>query len=150
MEEFSAAPLQAKIALITLFLALVISVVTDLKKHLILNVVTYPALAIVAICFFWLGGIALLAESGLGILVCAGPFALMMLRDWMGAGDVKLMAVVGAVSGAAAGWPFSLTILVYVAVVGGIQAAIWMIAGRKYVPYGVSIAVGTAAAFVFS
>ena len=156
MDDFFAAPLQAKIALATLFVALAISVVTDLRQRLILNVVTYPALIIVAGCFLWLGGLPLLLEAGLGALVCAGPFALMMLRGWMGAGDVKLIAVAGAVSGAAAGWPFSLAVLLYVAIAGGVQSAAWMLAAKlraherpKYVPYGIAIAAGTTIAFIW-
>jgi prepilin peptidase CpaA len=156
VEDLLAAPLQAKIALGTLFLALAVSVVTDLRQRLILNVVTLPALGIIAICVFWLGGLSLLADAALGVAVCAGPFALMMLRGWMGAGDVKLMALAGAVSGAAAGWPFSLTILLYVAVAGGLQSVLWMAAAKvrgqerpRYVPYGVSIAAGTTVAFLF-
>lgn len=155
MEDLLAAPPQAKIALATLFLALSVSVVTDLRERRILNLVTLPALAIVAACFFSLGGAALLAEAAVGVLVCAGPFALMMLRRWMGAGDVKLMALAGAVAGAAAGWTFSLTVLLYVAVAGGAQAVLWMAVARArgqerplHVPYGVSIAAGTAAAFL--
>jgi len=156
VEEFAAAPWQAKIALVTLFVALAVSVITDLRRRLILNAVTLPALAIVAVCVAWLGGFALLGESALGALVCAGPLALAMLRGWMGAGDVKLMALSGAVSGAAAGWPFSLTILLYVTVAGGVQAVLWLAVAKargaekpKYVPYGLAIAAGTAAAFVW-
>ncbi len=156
MEDLLAAPLPAKIALVTLLLAIAISVVTDLRSRLILNAVTLPALAIVAVCVLWLGGAPLLLSAAVGALVCAGPLLLMMLRDWMGAGDVKLMAVSGAVSGAAAGWTFSLAVLLYVAVAGGVQSLIWMIAARargqerpKYVPYGVSIAAGTVAAFLW-
>lgn len=156
MEDFLAAPWQARIALVTLAAALAVSVVTDLRRRLILNAVTYPALLVVAGCFLSLGGLQLLLASALGALVCAGPFALMMLRGWMGAGDVKLMAVAGAVSGAAAGWPFSLAVLLSVAVAGGAQAVLWMIAARirgqerpRYVPYGVAIAAGTGWAFLF-
>jgi prepilin peptidase CpaA len=156
LEDLLSAPLQAKVALVTLGLALAISVVTDLRRRLILNVVTYPALIVVAGCFLWLGGLPLLLEAGLGVLVCAGPFALMMLRGWMGAGDVKLMAVAGAVSGAAAGWPFSLAVLLYVAIAGGVQAAVWMLAAKlrgsdrpKYVPYGLAIAAGTTIALIW-
>jgi prepilin peptidase CpaA len=156
MEDLLAAPLPANIALATLFAALAISVVTDLRQRLILNAVIYPALAIVAASLLWLGGLGLLAEAALGVLVCAGPFALMMLRGWMGAGDVKLMAVAGAVSGAAAGWPFSLAVLFYVAIAGGVQSALWMLAAKlrgherpKYVPYGIAIATGTAVAFLW-
>jgi len=156
LEDLLAAPLPAKLALVALAVALAVSVVTDLRSRLILNVVTFPALAVVGVCIFWLGGLSLLAEAGIGVLVCAGPFALMMLRGWMGAGDVKLMAVCGAVSGAAAGWPFSLAVLLYVAVAGGLQSTAWMIAAKlrgrvrpNYVPYGLSIAAGTLAAFLW-
>lgn len=156
MEDLLAAPLQAKFALGTLAVALAVSVVTDLRSRLILNLVTLPALATVAVCIFWLGGWSLLAEAAIGGLVCAGPFALMLWRGWMGAGDVKLMAVCGAVSGAAAGWPFSLAVLLSVAVAGGLQSGAWMIAAKlrgrerpKYVPYGISIAAGTLAAFLW-
>ncbi len=149
-------PWQVLVADLALAAALLVSVVTDLRSRLILNVVTLPALAIVAGCVFWLGGFALLAEAAMGVVVCAGPLALMMLRGWMGGGDVKLIAIAGAVSGAAAGWPFSLTILLYVAVAGGVQSVIWMVAAKargqerpKYVPYGVSIAAGTLVAFLW-
>lgn len=156
MEDFVAAPLQAKLALLTLAVALLVSLITDLRSRLILNVVTLPALAVVAVCVFWLGGLPLELEAALGVLACAGPLLVMMLRGWMGAGDVKLMAVCGAVSGAAAGWPFSLSVLLYVAVAGGVQSALWMLAAKlrgrerpRHVPYGVAIAAGTAAAFLW-
>ncbi|HUJ28864.1 MAG TPA: prepilin peptidase [Myxococcales bacterium] len=155
--ELAQAPLQAKVALVTLFVALAISVVTDLRRRLILNLVTLPALAIVGACFLWLGGFSLLLQSAIGALVCAGPLALAMWRGWMGAGDVKLIAVSGAVAGAAAGWPFALLVLLYVAIAGGIQGILWIAGARlrglekpKYVPYGLSIAAGTLAAFLLS
>lgn len=156
MDEFLAAPVQAKIAVAVLFGALAVSVVTDLRRRLIMDAVTLPALVVTGICVLWLGGLPLLGESALGALVCAGPLALATVRGWMGAGDVKLMALCGAVAGAAAGWPFSLTVLLYVTVAGGVQAALWMVVAKvrgmerpKYVPYGVAIAAGTAVAFLW-
>ena len=158
MDDFSAAPLQGKIALATLAVALAISVVTDLRSRLIFHIVIVPALLVVAGCFLWLGGWPLLFESALGVLVCAGPFWLSskLNRKWMGWGDGNLMAVSGAVSGAAAGWPFALSVLLYVAVAGGVQSLLWIIVSKllgrerpKYVPYGVAIAAGTAWAFLF-
>ncbi len=138
-----------------LFVALAVSVGTDLKQRRILNAVTYPALVLSAACALWLGGPALLARATLGALVCAAPLAFATWRGWMGAGDVKLMAVCGLVSGAAAGWPFSLALLLDVAIAGGLQALAWMAAcalarrGRpRSVPYGVAIAAGTAWAFL--
>ena len=153
--ELTAAPVPAKIALGILAVAVAISAVTDLRERRILNTVTYPALLGVAACVIWLGGIVLLVESLLGSLVCAGPLLVAMWRGWMGAGDAKLMALAGLVSGAAAGWPYSLTLLLYVAIAGGAQALLWMAAARirrreipRHVPYGVAIAAGTAWAFL--
>src|SRR3989441_2587910 len=155
LREFIDAPVQAKIALASLALALVVSSVTDLRQRRIPNAVTYPAMLIVTACLVWLGGLSLLLESILGALVCVAPLALAMWRGWMGAGDVKLMAIAGLVSGAAAGWPFSLVVLLDVAIAGGVLALSWMLAARaggqtrpRSVPYGVAIAAGTAWAFL--
>ena len=153
--DLADAPLPAQIALATLCAALAVSAVTDLRQRRVPNAVTYPALLVIAICTLWLGGLALLLESTLGALVCAAPLALATWRGWMGAGDVKLMAIAGLVSGAAAGWPFSLVVLLDVAIAGGVLALSWMLAARaggqtrpRSVPYGVAIAAGTAWAFL--
>jgi prepilin peptidase CpaA len=153
--ELMAAPPQAQIALGILAVALAISVVTDLRERRILNAVTYPALLGVAACVLWLGGIVLFVEALLGALVCAAPLLVARWRGWMGAGDVKLMALAGLVSGAAAGWPYSLNVLLSVAIAGGAQALLWMAVARvrrrelpRHVPYGVAIAAGTAWAFL--
>lgn len=155
LSELNGAPVQARIALAVLALALAISVVTDLRERRILNAVTYPAFVAIAGCVVWLGGIALLIQALIGMLVCAGPLALAMWRGWMGAGDVKLMALAGLVSGAAAGWPLALTLLLDTAIAGGLQALLWMAVARarreerpRHVPYGLAIAAGTAWAFL--
>lgn len=155
MEEWTAAPLPARIALGTLAVSLAVSVATDLRGRRILNAVTYPALAVVAACVLWLGGAALLAEAALGALICALPFALAMWRGWMGAGDVKLMAVAGMVAGAASGWPLAAAVLVQVAIAGGVQALLWIAAARvrgkqrpRTIPYALAIAAGCIAAFI--
>src|SRR5438132_13784121 len=113
-----------------MFVALAISVVTDLRRRLILNAVTLPALGVIAGAFFWLGGLSLLAEAGLGLAVCTLPLLAAWRFKAMGAGDVKLIMLPGAVSGAAAGWPFSLTVLLYVSVAGGVQAGAWLVAAK--------------------
>ncbi|MCA1828112.1 MAG: prepilin peptidase [Myxococcales bacterium] len=158
MADLLAAPLPAKIALITLFLALAISVVTDLRRHLILNAVTVPALVMVLSCMCWLGGLPLLTYSAGGVLASAGIPALAALVNsrLMGWGDVKLLAVCGAVAGGAAGWGFALMLFVYVSIAGGLEAALWLLAARlrgrerpKYVPYGLAIAAGAGYAFLW-
>lgn len=132
--------------------ALAVSVVTDLRRRQILNLVTLPALgAILVIDLAFSGGLAHVWNSLLGVAVCGGPFLLAALPGWIGMGDVKLMAVVGA----ALGWPFCLFALLGVTLAGGVQAIAWLAAAKaagrekpKTVPYAVSIAAGTIAAFL--
>ncbi len=150
MDAFVSAPLQGRIALAVLFSALALSVVTDLRRRRILNLVTYPAMLVSAASVIWLGGLALLGQSGVGVLICAGPLAVASSRGWIGAGDVKLMAVVGMVTGAMGGWRFSSSILFWVVMAGGLQAALWLLAAKargqarpRTVPYAVAIAAGT-------
>lgn len=149
------APLSAQIALLILVAALAISVVTDLRQRKILNRVTYPAFLAMAACIVWRGGPILLFEGALGAIVCAVPLLLLSLRSAMGEGDVKLMALCGLTAGAAGGWSFALTLLAHVAIAGGIQALLWIAVALlrkkprpRSVPYALSIAAGTASAFL--
>lgn len=150
------APAAAQIAVAVLAIALLVSVVTDLRERRILNAITFPALAIVAACAMWLEGTALLAEAGLGALICAAPLSFAAWRGWMGGGDVKLIAVSGAAAGMLNGWPLAVAVLVDVAVAGGIVAAVSIAAAKargrrapRHIPYSLAIAAGTAIAFVF-
>ena len=149
--------------------AVVVSGVTDLRTRRILNVVTYPAIALGPVLqggfWGWSSATGLGLEwSLLGLVVGALPFLVFNALDprAFGMGDVKLMAAVGALKG----FPFILGTLVYVALVGGLLAIVVLLwrghlletlggllrwsdgarrEGRKeiYVPYGVAIAVGT-------
>lgn len=82
-----------------LALGLVICLITDLKKRRIYNVVLLPLLIFGLSYNLFTGGSPGLIQSilgtitGLGILII--PFAL----GGIGAGDVKLLAVIGAVKG---------------------------------------------------
>jgi Flp pilus assembly protein protease CpaA len=147
-------PATSVAALAILALALAVSVVTDLRDRLILDVVTFPALAIELLLAavaggrpgLWtaIGGVALL---WLPLYLCSLP-----RRPWMGEGDAKLMAVVGAV----AGWPGAVNVLFWVSVAGGVQAVLALAWARvtgqprpDYVPYGVAVAAGSVCAFLF-
>jgi prepilin peptidase CpaA len=154
--ELFRAPWQAQIALATLFISLAVSVVTDLRQKLILNAVTFPALAVVLACFYWLGGVGLVLEALIGAAVCVVPLLIGYFARAMAPGDVKLMAVCGAVAGAASSWAFAATVLLFVSIAGGLQAALWLVGAKllhrprpRYIPYGVAIAAGTAYAFLF-
>jgi prepilin peptidase CpaA len=150
LTELSDAPWAIRAGLLALAAALVISVVTDVRRRKILNWVTGPALAMVLGLFGISGGWALVQDCLFGMAVCAVPLLLAALPGWVGMGDVKLIAVCGA----AAGFPAAVTVLLLVTVAGGIQAALQVAAARlrgaprpTHVPYACSIAVGTAAAF---
>ncbi len=134
-------------------LCLAISLYTDLRHRLILDVVTAPALLAELLLLGQAGGREQLYSSLIGMAVLFVPLLLSSLpkRPLIGEGDAKLMAVVGA----AAGWPSALLVLFWVSVAGGVQAAAalaWarMRGGEKpeYVPYGVAIAAGTVLAWV--
>ena len=155
MDQWAGAPVQTKIALAALGVSLAVSVVTDLRSRRVLNAVTYPALLLSTACILWLGGVALLLECALGALICGGPLGLAMWRGWMGAGDVKLMALAGLVLAATGGWAMSWTVLVDVAVAGGLQALLWIGATRirrrpppRTIPYALAIAAGVTWAFL--
>ncbi len=152
--------------------ALLISVVTDVLRRRILDVVTYPLILIALGVRLWAEGVGGLetglvsgAVSSAGLALVLVPMA---LRGSMGWGDVKLMAGVGAVLG----FPAVLSAGVFISLVGSAQALVTIIwqgavwetlagAGRRWlirfrlmredsvqgtarhIPYGVAIAVGT-------
>lgn len=112
-----------KLALWTvLSMALLISVVTDVRRRRILDAVTYPALAALLALRLWLGGVGDV-DHGLvcglvGALGAAVLFLPAALRGKLGFGDVKLLAVVGA----AFGYPVAFAAAVFVTLVGALQA----------------------------
>ena len=143
-------PVTASLAVLGLCLA--ISVYTDLRWRLILDVVTAPALLLELLLLGQAGGKEQLYSSLAGMAALFLPLFLSSLpkRPLIGEGDAKLMAVVGA----AAGWPSALLVLFWVSVAGGVQAAAALAWARvrrqekpEYVPYGVAIAAGTVLAW---
>jgi prepilin peptidase CpaA len=107
---------------IGLLAVLSISAATDLRVGRIFNVVTYPAIA------FGLAGAALgigpdLLSSLLGCLVGGLSFYLLFAFGWMGGGDVKLMAAVGALRG----FPFVLHAMFYSVFFGGVAAGLMLV-----------------------
>lgn len=158
---------------IVLGVALLISVVTDVLSGRIWDVVTYPAISLaLGLRFFWEGLGDLGRGLGSGLIASAalaGFFALLAWRGRMGWGDVKLMAVVGAVFG----YPLALAALAFTSLAGALQALVtllwrgqvwdtladwgrrWAVRVKllpgdtksgplRHIPYGVAIAVGCA------
>jgi prepilin peptidase CpaA len=145
------APWAVRAALATAAIALALAVVTDLRARRIPNWVTLPSLVLVVVLFGSSGGWPLVQSSFLGASVCALPLLAAAVPGWIGMGDVKLIAVCGAV----AGFPAAIAVLVLVTVAGGAQAVLQVGLARlrgaprpTHVPYACSIAVRTFAAFV--
>jgi prepilin peptidase CpaA len=112
---------------IALVAVLAIASAADLRDRRIPNLVTFPAVGLGLVLngvFFGFDG---LRESGQGVgLGLAMLFGLFVLR-WMGAGDVKLMAAVGALKGP----EFVFYACLWSAVFGAVLALAGLIRSRK-------------------
>ncbi len=157
---------------ILLGVALVISVATDVLSRRILDVVTYPLMAIGLGVRGWTEGVGGLETGLVSGLVSGVGMALLLVPaargGKMGWGDVKLMAGVGAVLG----FPTVMAAAAFISLVGALQAvvtlvwhgAVWETLGNmvrrwavrvrlmdegaanapgRHIPYGVAIALGT-------
>ncbi|OLN33642.1 A24 family peptidase [Desulfosporosinus metallidurans] len=111
---------------VALGITLGIAVFTDWREHKIYNKLLFPAFFIALLLHTVQGGVFGLANSLLGATV---GFALLLLPYFMGgmgAGDVKLLAVIGAFGGV----PFVLTCFLYGAIIGGLISS-YLLARRK-------------------
>jgi len=102
-----------------LLMVLIICTITDLKKRKIYNNVLFPgilaAIAIHTVLDGWHG----IAAALLGLLAGLAILLIPYLLGGIGAGDVKLLAFVGAAEGAR----FVLQASLYMAILGAIMAA---------------------------
>ncbi|SET06015.1 prepilin peptidase CpaA [Oceanobacillus limi] len=160
---------------IFLFIILAICVTTDLKSRMIYNNVIYPALLMTFIFHFATGGWDALSHSFIGFLIGFGLLLIPYFMGGMGAGDVKLLGLIGALKGGA----FVFQSFLYTAIVGAIMAIIIILIRRGMLksllyfiaslksgvvlkggiskgsltatyPYGVAIAAGTVVSMVLA
>ncbi len=105
---------------IVLSTVLIICFFTDLTQQKIYNIVIFPSLAAAIILNVWYGGIGGLAMSLLGFITGLGILILPYYIGGIGAGDVKLLSIIGAFKGSI----FVINAAIYMAVTGGIIALI--------------------------
>ena len=112
---------------IILLLILVISFITDLKSRRILNKITFPTMILGLSYHTITAGTHGLTFSGLGLLAGFGVLLIPYLMDGMGAGDVKLLAAIGALKGAT----FVFGAFLFTALIGGAIAVIILIKKKE-------------------
>lgn len=101
--------------------------VSDVRARRIPNWLTYGSLVAALACRAVLGGWHGLGQAAGGVLIGGGVFFLLFLVRGMGAGDVKLMAAVGAW----AGFSKSASLLLATALAGGVLAVFYMAFYRR-------------------
>lgn len=155
---------------VALGLTLGIAAFTDFREHRIYNKLLGPAFAVAILLQIYFKGWLGLKNSIIGALVGFLILLIPYLLGGIGAGDVKLLAVIGAFGGA----KFVITGFLYGAIIGGIISAILLArrgslrttlysfplisplsgkfiiqnnqlqeAQRERFPYGIAIAIGT-------
>ncbi len=158
---------------IGLFAMLIVSAYTDFARGKIYNWCTLPVIVIgLAGNYYLVGDLGGLMQSLLGLAVGAGLFLLPYWFGLMGAGDVKLMAAVGALGcfrfalhsaflSAVVGAIFAVAILVWKGKLGpglknfgGAVFKPWTLKEKELVddtrvPYGVAIAAGSFWAYFY-
>ncbi len=101
---------------------LIVSAATDIRTGRIYNLVTYPAI-VLGLAAAAAGFGPPLWSAVAGCLVGGLSLYVLFAMRWMGGGDVKLMAAVGAFTG----FPFILNAMFYSIFVGGVCAALILI-----------------------
>ena len=107
---------------------LIAAAIIDVRVRKIPNLLTYPTMVTALAYHFAMNGLDGLIFSAEGMALGIGIFILPYLMGGMGAGDAKLMGVVGAVMGPRGVFVASLA----TALVGGIMALALMLIHYKY------------------
>jgi len=141
-------PLAQTILNMAIASAMIVITFIDIDHFLILDVITYPSIAIAPVLAVLVGHISLV-DSLLGIVGGGGllwafawSYEKLRQREGMGFGDVKLIAMIGGLLG----WPATLFSLFAGAIVGSfVGLAAMVLRGRRFdleVPFGPFLALG--------
>ena len=131
--------------------ALVCIAVYDFLYHLIPDEISLPAigLALLGSLFF---GVPSIGSAAVGLALCGGFFLLLVAMSsgrWMGGGDIRI----GALLGAWLGWELGLFAIFAASVLGSVVGLVLMAlgkAGRKTeMPFGTYLAIGALISLVW-
>lgn len=100
---------------LVLLLSLMISLVTDIRNRKIPNIVTFPSVLFGFSYFIFTRGWEGFLFSGKGFIIGLGLLLIPYILGGMGAGDVKLMAAIGALKGP----EFIFEAFIYIILIGG-------------------------------
>jgi prepilin peptidase CpaA len=103
-----------------LITVLIICFITDVKSRKIYNKVIFPCIPFAFMAHFFVNGWNGVGSALLGFLLGLAILIIPYLLGGMGAGDVKLLALIGAFKGSS----FVLTTAFYMALVGGLIAIV--------------------------
>ena len=112
---------------LVVILILVISIITDLRYRKILNIVTLPAILAACLYHFYTSGLEGFYFSGQGFLIGLGLLIIPFLMGGIGAGDVKLLAAIGAWKGTF----FIFYTGIYAGIIGGFIALFILLKRRE-------------------
>lgn len=114
-------------SIIVTLIVITIAAFLDLKYRRIPNLLTAPALVLGLILNFYYSGFTGLGKAFIAVFVMVVVLIIPFILRGLGAGDIKLLAAVAALNGL----EFSVNVLLYTAVTGGIIAVlISIIKGR--------------------
>ncbi|MBS4213278.1 MULTISPECIES: A24 family peptidase [Neobacillus] len=116
--------------IIVLGIVLIICLITDLKSRKILNIVTVPTIIFGFVYSIIISGFNGLLFSGKGFLVGLSLLLIPFILGGMGAGDVKLMAAIGALMGT----EFVFYSFIYTALIGGVIGLLLIIKNKGFIP----------------
>ena len=123
---------------IFLVAALIWASVTDLRSRRIKNWLTYPAMVAGLTVNTVAGGWSGLGMSAAGLMAAIAIMIIPFAMRVMGAGDVKLMAAIGALKGP----HFLMLVVLYASIAGGLLALLYLARERRvgstlrYIAYG--------------